>query len=169
MAKKETNKKDLVAVIKEQFSNADSVIMVDYRGLTVKESQELRRELRDAGASMKVYKNTLTDIALRELSLPTMEDVLAGPTAFVFGTGEANVPAKIIAKFAKAHKALEIKGGLIENAAASADEVQTIASLPSREELLAKMLGTMKNPMANFARVIDAIAKQKSEEESAAA
>lgn len=165
--KRVIDKKDLVAKIKEQFTASDSVLMVDYRGLTVKESEELRANLREAGATMKIYKNTLTDIAIRELSLPSVGDALAGPTAFIFAEGEANVSAKAVANFAKAHPALEIKGGLIDNQVASVDEIKAIASLPSRDELLAKVLGTMKNPMANFTRVIDAIAKQKAEAEAA--
>ncbi len=162
-----TNKQDLVAEIKAKFAAADAVIMVDYRGLTNKEIETLRVALRGVDASMKVYKNSLTEIAMRELALPAMDDILAGPTAFVFANGEANVSAKEIANFAKIHKELELKGGLIDSQVVGSDAIKAIAALPSRDELLAKLLGTMKNPMANFARVIDAIGKQKAEEQAA--
>lgn len=155
------NKTDLVAEIKERFAAADSVIMVDYRGLTNKEIETLRVSLREVEASMKVYKNSLTEIAMRELALPAMDDILAGPTAFVFALGEPNVAAKALATFAKTNKALELKGGLVDSQVVDADGIKAIAALPSRDELLAKVLGTMKNPMANFVRVLDAIAKEK--------
>lgn len=161
------SKKTLVGEIKERFSGSDAVIMVDYRGLTNKEIEDLRRSLREQGASMKVYKNTLTDIAMRELALPPMEDILAGPTAFVFGSGEPNAIAKAIADYAKVNKALEFKGALVDSQVMDVDTIKAIAALPSRDELLAKILGTMKNPMANFARVIDAIRVQKEEEAAA--
>lgn len=162
-----TNKQDLVAEIKAKFAASDAVIMVDYRGLTNKEIEILRVALRQHGASLKVYKNSLTEIAMRELALPAMDEVLAGPTAFVFAMGEANVAAKECANFAKTHKELELKGGLIDSQVVGADAIKAIAALPSRDELLSKLLGTMKNPMANFARVIDAIGKQKAEEQAA--
>lgn len=162
-----TNKQDLVAEIKAKFAAADAVIMVDYRGLTNKEIETLRVALRGVDASMKVYKNSLTEIAMRELALPAMDEILAGPTAFVFANGEANVSAKEIANFAKIHKELELKGGLIDSQVVGSDAIKAIAALPSRDELLSKLLGTMKNPMANFARVIDAIGKQKAEEQAA--
>lgn len=161
------SKKSLVGEIKERFTGADAVIMVDYRGLTNKQIESLRGALREQGASMKVYKNTLTDIAMRELALPPMEDILAGPTAFVFGTGEPNAVAKAVADFAKTHKTLEFKGALVDSQVLDAETIKAIAALPTRDELLAKMLGTMKNPMANFARVIDAIRVQKEEEAAA--
>lgn len=162
-----TNKQDLVAEIKAKFAAADAVIMVDYRGLTNKEIETLRVALRGVDASMKVYKNSLTEIAMRELALPAMDEILAGPTAFVFANGEANISAKEIANFAKIHKELELKGGLIDSQVVGSDAIKAIAALPSRDELLAKLLGTMKNPMANFARVIDAIGKQKAEGQAA--
>ena len=165
-------KREAVAEIKDRFSGAGAVIMTDYRGLTVKEMQELRTRLRATGGDVHVYKNTLAEIAVRELALPDeIGRYLEGPTAFVF-SGDAVAPAKAIMDFAKDHKALEVKGGFIENAVVDADGVKAIAALPSREELIAKLLGTMNNPMsqvvrvmngpaAAFARVVGAIAEQK--------
>ncbi|MBE0476670.1 MAG: 50S ribosomal protein L10 [Coriobacteriia bacterium] len=166
-------KRETVEEIKERFSGAAAVIMADYRGLSVKEMQELRRKLRASGGDVKIYKNTLTEIALRELALS--EDLvryLDGPTAFVFSQADAVAPSKAIVDFAKEHKALEVKGGLVENAVVGPDAVRSIAALPSREELIAKLLGTMQNPVARmmrvmngpaaaFARAVAAVAGQK--------
>ena len=117
--------------------------------------QELRNKLREAGAELTVYKNSLTEIAMRELALPSMSEYLAGPTAFVFAGEDPVAPAKALTAFAKEHKALELKGGLVENQVVDADGVKAIATLPSREELIAKLLGTMLNPIVGFARVLN--------------
>jgi len=165
-------KEETVAEIKDRFNAAESVIMADYRGLTVKEMQQLRVAVRQAGGEIKVYKNTLTEIAIRELALPNMDEYLEGPTAFVFIAEDPVAPAKALATFAKAHQALELKGGLVQNQVVTAAGVKAIATLPSREELIAKLLGTMQNPLTGtvrvlagparaFATVLDAIAKQK--------
>lgn len=148
-------KEELVVAIKERFANCDAVIMADYRGLSVKEMQQLRVSLRESGAELTVYKNSLADIAMRELAMPSMSEYLAGPTGFVFITGDPVAPAKALTTFAKKHKALELKGGLVENQVIDADGVKAIAMLPSREELLAKLLGTMLNPIVGFARVLN--------------
>jgi large subunit ribosomal protein L10 len=130
-------KQELVAEIKERFEKSDSVILVDYRGLTVKEMQELRSKTREAGAEIRVYKNTLTQIAVRELDLPNMDAYLEGPTAFVF-TGEDPVaPAKAMSTFMREHAALEFKGGFVQNALVDAEAIKAIAKLPSRDELIA--------------------------------
>ncbi len=161
-----------VAEIKEKLTSSAGIIMLDYRGLSVKEMQAFRSQVRDAGGEVKVYKNTLTQIALRELAMPTMEDFLQGPTAFVFGYEEAVAPAKAIMAFAKEHAQLEVKGGFVQNAVVDAATVKAIAALPTREELLAKLLGTMQNPLTKtvrvlngpasaFARALNAIAEQK--------
>ena len=165
-------KEELVEEIKDRFSGSQAVIMADYRGLSVKEMQQLRTKLREIGAEITVYKNSLTEIAMRELALPKMDEYLAGPTAFVFAGEDPVAPAKALTAFAKEHKALELKGGLVENQVVNAEGIKAIASLPSREELIAKLLGTMQNPLVKtvrvlngpasaFARVLGAIAEQK--------
>lgn len=165
-------KESLVAEIKDRFAGSQAVIMADYRGLTVKEMQELRGMVREAGGEVKIYKNTLTEIAVRELALPNMDQFLEGPTAFVFIAEDPVAPAKALSTFAKAHQALELKGGYVQNQVVGAEAVKAIATLPSREELIAKLLGTIQNPMRgavtvlsgparSFATVLDAIAKQK--------
>ncbi|NTW28403.1 MAG: 50S ribosomal protein L10 [Coriobacteriia bacterium] len=165
-------KEELVVEIKGRFAESESVIMTDYRGLTVKEMQELRGLLRGAGSDFKVYKNSLTQIAMRELALPSLDEYLAGPTAIVFAGDDPVAAAKVLNTFAKTHKTLVVKGGLVQNRIVDADGVQAIAALPSREQLIASLLGTMQNPLvkivrvlngpaAAFARVLNAIAEQK--------
>lgn len=165
-------KQDLIDEIKGKLEGSQSVIMADYRGLTVKEMGLLRTKLREAGAEVKVYKNTLTQIAVRELDLPNMDAYLDGPTAFVFSAEDPVAPAKALTGFMKDHKALELKGGFVQNALVDAEGVKAIATLPSREELIAKLMGTMVNPVRSFmamcnapagafARVVKAVADQK--------
>jgi len=165
-------KESLVVEIKERFNASEAVIMVDYRGLTVKQMQTLRRSVREVGGEISVYKNSLTEIAVRELALPNMDEFLAGPTAFVFVSEDPVAPAKALTAFAKENPALELKGGFVQNMVVDAEGIKAIATLPSREELIAKLLGTMLNPLTGtvrvlsgparaFATVLDAIAKQK--------
>jgi large subunit ribosomal protein L10 len=165
-------KEALVAEIKDRFNASEAVIMADYRGLSVKQMQILRVKVREVGGEVKIYKNSLTEIAVRELALPSMDEFLAGPTAFIFVEGDAVAPAKALTAFAKENQALEIKGGFVQNQVVGADGVKAIAALPSREELIAKLLGTMLNPLTGTVRVlsgparafvtaVDAIAKQK--------
>jgi len=165
-------KEQTVAEIKERFANATAVILVDYRGLTVKELQQLRGKLRESGSELRVYKNTLTEIAMRELAMPDLGSLLEGPSAFTFTYGDPVAPAKALVAYQKDHKALELKGGFIERSVVNAEGVKSLASLPSREELVAKLLGTMQNPVGGFvrvlagpagafARVVKAIADQK--------
>lgn len=163
---------ETLAVIKGELSNAGAVWVVDYCGLTVKEVQELRRSVREAGASMKVYKNTLVHIALEDAELPTLDDMLNGPSAFVFAGEDVAAAAKAVKNFAKGNDKLEIKGGLMEGKAVTAAEVEAIASLPSREELLAhiaaaingvaKALAVCVNGVPQgLAQVTKAVADQK--------
>jgi large subunit ribosomal protein L10 len=148
------NKVESVVEIKDRFSRATSIILADYRGLTVKEMQELRGKLRDAGSELRVYKNTLTQIAMRELAMPDLGDLLSGPTAFLFTFGDPVAAAKALVDYTKDHKALEVKGGFIERSITSADGVKALASLPSREELIAKLAGSLNMPVTSFARVL---------------
>lgn len=148
-------KEELVEEIKDKFAASPSILLADYRGLSVKELQQLRRKLREVGAELTVYKNSLTEIAMRELALPSMASFLAGPTAFVFAGDDPVAPAKALTAFAKEHEALQLKGGLVESQVVDAQSVKAIASLPSREELIAKLLGTMVNPLVGLARVLN--------------
>lgn len=165
-------KSDVVAEIKEKLTASGGVIMADYRGLSVKDMQQLRIKIREAGGEVKVYKNTLTEIAVRELALPNMDEYLQGPTAFVFAGEDPVAPAKALVDFKKGHDVLEVKGGYVQNTVVDAAGVKAIAALPSREELIAKIMGSLVNPIRGFmsmanapagalARALQAVADQK--------
>lgn len=135
------------------FENSQGCWFVDARGLTVKESQELRRSIREAQAQMHVFKNNLAAIALKNLDLPEIPEILAGPTAFIFCDADIAAPAKVLKDFAKDHEALEIKGGLVDGKVMSVAEVLQVADLPSKEQLVAMLLSTMLAPVTGLARV----------------
>lgn len=147
---------EMLANIKSDLENAKAMWVVDYRGLTVKEIQQLRRDIREAGASMKVYKNTIMHIALAETDGPNLDEVLAGPSAFVIADEDPVASAKAIKTFAASNENLVIKGGMMDGAFVDAEQVKAIASLPSREELIAKLLGTINNPLVQTVRVLNA-------------
>lgn len=132
-------KADQIQEIVEKIQNAAAIWYIDARGLTVKETQQLRRNVTAAGGEMKVYKNTLAVRALAQLELPTCEEILAGPTAFIFAGEDVAAPAKAANDVAKKNKNLEIKGGLMDGAVMSAEEVTRIASLPSRDQLIGQI------------------------------
>ncbi len=163
---------ETLAQIKEDFNAASAMWVVDYRGLTVKEAQQLRRSIREAGAQMIVYKNKLVRIALAECDQPAMDEILAGPSAFVFCGEDAAAAAKAVKEFAKSNKKLIIKGGIMEGHVLDAKQVEAIASLPSREQLLAQIAGaisgiarglavTINGVPSGLARAMQAVADQK--------
>ena len=162
MAKVEL-KQPIVQEISEQIKDAQSVVVVDYRGLTVAEDTQLRKQLREAGVAYKVYKNTLVNFAIKGTDFESLSDVLEGPNAFAISTTDATAPARVIAKFAKTAPALEIKAGVVEGTFYDADGMKAIATIPSREELLSKFLGSIQSPITNFARVINQIAEKGGE------
>ncbi|MCL1880036.1 MAG: 50S ribosomal protein L10 [Actinomycetia bacterium] len=141
--------------IKGELGAADFVWIVDYRGLTVKEAENLRGNIRESGAVLKVFKNSLTERALAELDLPSLDAVLEGPSAFIFAAGDPVASAKVLKTFAKANPKLELKGGLLNRSVVTAEQVANIADLPSREELIAKLMGTMKNPATSVVQVLN--------------
>ncbi|WP_455721744.1 50S ribosomal protein L10 [Agathobacter sp.] len=159
MAKVEL-KQPIVDEISGVISGAQSVVVVDYRGLTVSEDTQLRKQLREAGVSYKVYKNTLVSRAVEGTEFESLRDVLEGPSAFAVSTEDATAPARILAKFAKTAPALEIKAGVVEGTYYDAEGMKAIASVPSREELLSKLLGSLQSPITNLARVLNQIAEQ---------
>lgn len=159
MAKVEL-KQPIVDEISGVIKDAQSVVVVDYRGLTVSEDTQLRKQLREAGVSYKVYKNTLVSRAVEGTEFESLRDVLEGPSAFAVSTDDATAPARILAKFAKTAPALEIKAGVVEGTYYDAEGMKTIASVPSRDELLSKLLGSLQSPITNLARVLNQIAEQ---------
>lgn len=153
-------KVDLVDEIKAELSAADAVWVVDYRGLTVKQAEALRGKIREQGATLKIYKNSFTARALADLELPSLGAILEGPSAFVFVTGDPVASAKAIKAFAKENPKLEIKGGLLNKDVVTADQIRAIADLPSREELIARLLGTIQNPLTKIVRVLNGPAEK---------
>lgn len=148
---------ETLSKIKEDLDGVSAVWVVDYCGLTVKDIQALRVAIRESGASMKVYKNTLMHIALDEAGLPTLDDILEGPSAFVFAGDDVAAAAKAVKTFAKTNQNLEIKGGLMEGAQVSAAQVEAIASLPSREELLAQIAGAISGVARGLAVALNGV------------
>ncbi len=158
MAKVEL-KQPIVQEIAAAVDGAQSVVVVDYRGLTVAQDTELRKELRNAGIQYKVYKNTLMKRAFEGTAYAALDADLEGPSAIAISKEDATAPARILAKFAKTANKLEIKAGVVEGGYYDAAGMQAISAVPSREELLGKLLGSIQSPIANFARVIDQIAE----------
>lgn len=148
---------EMLTRIKEDLEGVSAVWVVDYCGLSVKEVQALRTAIRNAGASMKVYKNTLMHIALAESNLPTLDDILEGPSAFVFAEGDVAAAAKAVKDFAKTNRNLEIKGGLMEGESVTAAEVEAIAALPSREELIGRVAGAISGIARGLAVALNGV------------
>ncbi len=159
MAKVEL-KKPIVDEISEQIKDAQSVVLVDYRGLTVEQDTQLRKQLREAGITYKVYKNTLMNFAFKGTDFEAMSSYLEGPNAIAISKEDATAPARILAKYAKNVPALELKAGVVEGMFYDAKGIQAVATVPSREELLSKLLGSLQSPITNLARVLNQIAEQ---------
>ena len=152
-------KATVVSEIKEKFENAKSVVMFDYRGLSVAEVTELRRKLRENGADYKVYKNTLTKRALDELNI-NMDEYLAGPSAITFGTDELSI-VKILDDFAKDHNALELKAGIVEGKVAGLEDLKRYAAIPSRDVLLTMLAAGLMGTVRDLSICLDLYAKYK--------
>ena len=162
MAKVEL-KKPIVDEISAAVKDAQSVVLVDYRGLTVEQDTQLRKQLREAGITYKVYKNTMMNFAVKGTDCEALLPYLEGPSAIAISTEDATAPARELCKFAKTADALEVKGGIVEGTAYDADGIKEVAKIPSREELLSRLLGSMQSPITNFARVIKQIAEKDGE------
>lgn len=143
-----------VAETAELLKNAQTGVLVDYRGLNVAEDTELRNKLREANVTYVVIKNTILKRAAEEAGLAGLDDVLHGPTALAVSAEDAVAPAKVIADFAKTNDKLEIKGGFMDGAAMSLDEVKTLAATPNFETLMAKMMGSMLSSISGLARLL---------------
>ena len=149
----------VVSEIKDKFEKAKSVVLFDYRGLSVSEVTELRRKLRENGADYKVYKNTLTKRALDELKID-MNDYLAGPSAVSFGTDELSI-VKVLSDFAKDHEALELKAGIVEGKVATSDDLKRYAAIPSRDMLLTMLAAGLMGTVRDLSICLDLYAKEK--------
>ena len=167
MAKVEL-KQPIVQAIAEEIKDAQSVVLVDYRGLTVAQDTELRKQLREAGIVYKVYKNTMMKRAFEGTEFEGLDNCLEGPSAIAVSKDDATAPARILCKFAKDAPALELKGGVVEGTVYDVAGLTELSKIPSREELLSRLLGSMQSPIANFARVIKQIAEKDGETAEAA-
>ena len=152
-------KATVVSEIKDRFENAKSVVMFDYRGLSVSEVTELRKKLRENGADYRVYKNTLTKRALDELNI-NMDEYLAGPSAVTFGTDEISI-VKILNDFSKEHQALELKAGIIEGKVASLEDLKRYAAIPSRDMLLTMLAAGLMGTVRDLSICLDLYTKEK--------
>ena len=160
MSKKIEEKKKIVDGIKKNFEGAVSIVLINARGLKADEETQLRKELREAKIIFKVYKNTMLKFAFDDSEFKNLSEYLSGPTTVAISYDDATSAARIINKFMKENENLEFKAGFISGNFYNGEEVKAIANIPSREELLSKLLGSIKSPMASFARV-KAIADKK--------
>ena len=150
-------KKAVVAELIEKLKVAQAGVLVDYRGLTVEEDTKLRAQLREAGVEYKVVKNTLTRFAIKEVGYDEMDEQLNGPTSLAISADDPIAPAKIISEFAKSNENLTIKAGFLDGKVISLDEIKTLASTPSREVLIAKIMGSLNSPISALARTLQAL------------
>ncbi|HIS01618.1 MAG TPA: 50S ribosomal protein L10 [Candidatus Excrementavichristensenella intestinipullorum] len=176
MSKNIELKKTVVAEIKEKFQQAHSAVLLDYRGLTVAEVTELRNLCRAQGVEYVVLKNTMIELAVKELGITGLDEHLKGPTAVAFGMKDAVAPAKVLTDFIKKVKKTTVKCGVVDGQVLDAAGVQALSELPPKEVLIAKMMGSLNAPITNFVGVlsatlrslvyaIEAVRKQKAGEE----
>ena len=162
MAKVEL-KQPIVQEIADSIKDAQTLVVVDYRGLTVAQDTELRKALREAGITYKVYKNTLVKRAIEGTAFESLTDSLEGPNAFAISTTDATAPARVLAEFAKKAPKLEIKAGVVEGTFFDEVGMKAISEIPSREVLLGRLFGSMQSPITNMARVLKQIAEKDGE------
>lgn len=153
-------KQPIVEEIANAIKGAQSVVLVDHRGLTVEKDTELRRQLRAEGITYKVYKNTLLNFAFKGTEFEALAPYLEGPSAIAISTTDATAPARIMCKFAKTADKLEIKAGVVEGKVFDAEGIQKISAIPSKDELISKLLGSLQSPITNFARVMNQLAEK---------
>ena len=165
MSKNLELKKQVVSDIVKKFQDAQSVMFVSYNGLTVEQANTLRAQFRANGVDYCVLKNTLVRRALNELNITGLDETLNGPSAFAFGMNDPVSPAKIINDFATKNKteAVSIKAGLLGTEVMTDAQIKSLAEMPSREVLLARLVGSLQSSISGFVRVLDAIAKKESE------
>ena len=156
-------KQAVVSEIREKIENSGSLVLVDYRGLTVEQVTNLRNKYREAGVQYKVYKNTMMKLAFKELGLEDFNQYLEGPSAVAFSGEHLTPAARITNEFAKSNEKLVIKAGILEGKILDNNGVKAIANIPSREVLIAKLLGSLKAPVSNFVYMLDALRKKKEE------
>ena len=150
-------KKVAVSNLTEDLKSAVAGVLVDYRGITVEQDTELRRKLREAGVEYKIVKNSLLRFASKEVGLDELDGVLHGPTAIAFHREDMVAPAKVLADYAKTNEVIEIKSGFMEGKVISLDEIKTLASTPSKDVLIAKIMGSLNAPVSALVRLLNTI------------
>ena len=155
-----SNKQALVAEISDKIKDSQSTVVCEYRGLSVAEVTELRRNLRAEDVDFKVYKNTMVERACDETGFADLKDILNGPNAFAFSK-DATAPARVLAKFAKKHKALVLKKGIVEGKVVDEATIKELSQLPNRDGMLSMLLSCLQSPVSSFARVVKAVAEAK--------
>ena len=165
MSKNIEAKKGVVADIRQKFEKAQSAVLVDYRGLNVAEDTELRNQLRKAGVEYAVLKNTMINLAVKDMGLDGMKAHLEGPTAVAFGMEDAVAPAKVLSEFIKKTKKMNIKCGVVDGAYIDDKGVEALANTPSREVLIARIMGSMMSSVSKFVYCVEAIRKKQAGEE----
>lgn len=161
MTKNRIAKVEKVKEIREKLEKSNSIVLVDYQGINVEQDTELRKQMRDAGVEYKVYKNRLVKIAAQELGLNSLIEHLEGPTSIAFGFDDVIAPAKILNDFAEKSGKIELKVGLVEKEFYDNSKLKKLATIPSKEILIGKLLGSIKSPISSFAYVIKAIKDSK--------
>lgn len=159
------SKKAVVAEIADKMKEAQSTVVVEYRGLTVAEITQLRRDLRAEDVDFKVYKNSLAQRAAEEAGAADLVKDLVGPNAIAFG-GDAVAPARVLAKFAKKHEALVLKSGIVEGKVVSVETIHKLSSLPNREGMISMFMGCLQSPVRKFACAFNAVKEQKENAEA---
>ncbi len=154
-------KQVIIDEIKDKFERAASVVVIDYIGITVAEADEMRKKLREADVDYTVYKNTLVNRAIEGTEYEAIKDILAGPSGFAFSYDDATAPARVLNGAIKEYNKMEFKGGIVEGEYYDKEGLQKLASIPSRDTLISKFMGSIQSPVANFARVVAQIAEQK--------
>ena len=160
-------KKQIVADIASKMENAASTVVVEYRGLSVKEVTELRKTLREEGCEFAVYKNTMVQRASEQLGYDELLDSLKGPNAIAIST-DAVTPARVLCKFAKKHEKLIVKAGVVDKKVVNADEIKALSTLPNKEGMISMLLGCLQSPIRSFAATVKAIADKDNAAEQTA-
>ena len=153
-------KQPIVEEIKGLIENAQTAVVLNYSGVTVEQDTKLRKAMREAGITYKVYKNTMMKRAFVGTAYEALNDSLEGPNAIAISKEDATAPARLVAKFAKDIPNLEMVAGVVEGQFYDAKGMQAISQIPGREELIGRLLGSMQSPIANFARVLNQIAEK---------
>jgi large subunit ribosomal protein L10 len=159
-------KQDVIDEIRSKLDRAQSAVVVDYMGVTVEQADAMRKKLREANVDYTVYKNKMVSRAIKDTKFAELESVLKGPSAFAFGYDDAITPARVLSGIMKDFKKMEFKAGIIEGNMYDAEGVKAIALLPSREELISKFMGSIISPVSKFARTLQAIVEQKTEQQN---